>query len=185
MAGLLGFERDTAAGQAVQSHTGATSLLAGFHRPHVELLPQATLDGFLPSYAGGLARSGNLVFVGGVANLTGRTSGAQYGAGPANVKLQIVDTGNNGMLSLAMGVLSNTPDQQSATGSERTIAVGDVKVHESWREAGRHAEFMGLVGGRFVVRVISDGLDAARGEQAFQAVDLGRLEAMAADAIKK
>jgi hypothetical protein len=174
-----------AAGHAVQSHTGASSLLAGFNRPHVELLPQATLDGFLPAYAGGLARSGNLLIVGGIANLTGRTSGAQYGTGAANVKLQIVDTGNNGVRSFAMGVLANTRDQQSATGFERTLAIGDVKVHESWRDAGRHAELMGLVGERFVVRVISDGLDISRSEQAIEAVDLGRLEAMAADALRK
>jgi hypothetical protein len=44
---------------------------------------------------------------------------------------------------------------------------------------------MGLVGKRFVVRVMSDGLDAARGEDAFRAVDVGRLEAMAADAVRK
>jgi hypothetical protein len=44
---------------------------------------------------------------------------------------------------------------------------------------------MGLVGERFVVRVISDGLDISRSEQAIEAVDLGRLEAMAADALRK
>ncbi len=152
---------------------------AGKH--HVETLPGDDLKGYLPGSAGSLARTDITSGSGTVAGISGTSATATYGdSSHDTIQIELTDAANasglTAMLDLMMGAVTSESDR----GYAKTTDLGDVKVHEKWEKAGKRAQLIGVVGGRFVIAVDSTGVDMSAAEQAFQAVDIAKLSSIAA-----
>jgi len=149
---------------------------------NVATLPREELKTYLPASVGSLARSSAESSAGSFAGISGTSASANYGAGNGTVSIDLTDAANAGGLTAIVDVVMNNVQSENDEGYEKTTELGDVKVHEKWTNAGKHSELIGIVGGRFAVSVTGDGVDMGTAEQAFQAVDIAKLESVAAAA---
>jgi len=166
-------EHQAAAGVA------ALKALVGGGKVHVETLSREELKTVLPATAGGLARTGSESNSGSFSGISGTSASANYGSGAGSISIDVTDAANMAGLTTLMDVAMNM-ESEDDEGYQKTVALGDVKVHEKWEKAGKSAELIGIVGGRFVVEVTGNGLDINVDEAAFQAVDLAKLASVAA-----
>ena len=153
--------------------------LVGAGNATKQTLSRDELKGYLPSSVGSLARTEAESSTGTVAGITGTNATANYGGADGSVQIQLVDavnmTGLTTIMDMFMGAVSSDNDQ----GYEKGAQLGDIKVHEKWTNAGKHAEIIGVVGGRFVINVTSSGVEMSTAEQAFQAVNIAGLTSVA------
>jgi len=160
---------------------GAAVLKAfvGGGKGHVETLSREELKTYLPASVGSLARTSAESQSGSFSGISGTTASAGYGTGDASLTIEITDAANMAGLTTLMDVAMSV-ESEDDDGYQKTVQLGDTKVHEKWEKDGKHAELIGIVGGRFVVDVTGSGLDMSVDESAFQAVDLGKLASEAA-----
>jgi len=166
-------EHQAAAGVA------ALKALVGGGKGHVETMSREELKTVLPATAAGLARTGSESNSGSFSGISGTSASANYGSGDNSVSIDVTDAANMAGLTTLMDVAMNI-ESEDDEGYQKTVQLGDVKVHEKWEKAGKHAELVGVVGGRFFVSVTGNGPDIGVDEAAFQAVDLAKLARVAA-----
>jgi len=167
--------------QAAAAGVAALKSLVNGGKKHVDTLSRDDLKQYLPAAVGSLARSNTDSSSGAIGGITGTNASASYGdSNSGTLQVEITDAANmmglTAMMDLMMGAVQNENDE----GYEKTTDLQGIKVHEKWQNSGKHAELIGVVGGRFVISVTSNGLDIGTAEQAFQAVDIGKLSAIAA-----
>jgi hypothetical protein len=157
----------------------ALKALVGGGKGHVETLSREELKTMLPAAVGSLARTGSESNSGSVAGISGTSASATYGGGDGSVSIDVTDAANMVGLTTLMDFAMNV-ESEDDSGYQKTVQLGDVKAHEKWEKDGKHAELIGIVGGRFVVSVTGNGVDMSVDEAAFQAVDLAKLASAAA-----
>jgi hypothetical protein len=130
------------------------------------------LDALLPASVGSLCRWRE----NGAMDPAPGTAFTGYGDDTnGTVNIQITDGATFPGLA-AMTSFSMAPGRSdTAKGYENTTTLGDVKVHEKWWNSSKSAEVVGVVGGRFIIKVDSN-IDMAAAEQAFEAVDIAKPE---------
>jgi type II secretory pathway pseudopilin PulG len=155
--------------------------LVGGGKAHVETIPRDELKTYLPNSVDGLARTNSESHSGSFSGVSGTSASANYGAGgtSGSVSIDVTDAANMAGLTTMMGLVMGT-ESEDDNGYEKAVQLGDTKVHEKFVTASKHAELVGIVGGRFMVDVTSDGLEIGDAEKAFQAVDIAKLESVAA-----
>jgi hypothetical protein len=150
---------------------------------NVTTLSRDELKTYLPASIGSLARSSSDSSTGSFAGISGTSATATYGgAGDGSVTIDVTDAANMVGLTALMDLVMNVATSESDEGYEKTVQLGDTKVHEKWTTAGKESELIGIVGGRFAVSVTGSGVDIGTAEQAFQAVDIAKLESVPAPA---
>ena len=171
--------------QAAAAGIAALKGMIGAGKAHVETLSRDELAGYLPGSVGSLAKQGTgssskAEFAG----IQGTSASASYGGSDGNVEIELTDAANMTGLTAMMDLLMGAVQSETNEGYEKTVQLGDVRVHEKWENSGKHAELIGIVGGRFAISVTSNDVDMATAEQAFQAVDISKLESVAASTAK-
>jgi hypothetical protein len=164
---------------AAAAGVAALKALVGGGKAHIQTLPREELKAVLPATAAGLPRTGSESNSGSISGISGTSASANYGSGDGSMTIQVTDAANMVGLTTVMDFAMNV-ESEDDEGYQKTVQLGDVKVHEKWEKAGKHAELIGIVGGRFVVDVTGNGLDINADETAFQAVDLAKLASVAA-----
>ena len=155
--------------------------MVGGGKAHVNTLTREDLKTYLPSTVNGLARTNSESHSGSFSGISGTSASANYGAAGStgSVSIDLTDAANMAglttMMGLAMGI-----ESEDDNGYEKAVTLGDTKVHEKWTNSGKTAELVGIVGGRFMVDVTSNGLEIGDAEKAFQAVDIAKLTSVAA-----
>jgi hypothetical protein len=157
----------------------ALKALVGGGKGHVETLSRAELKTVLPAGVGSLPRTASESNSGSVSGISGTSASATYGGGNGTVSVDVTDAANMAGLTTLMDFAMNI-ESEDDEGYQKSVQLGDVKVHEKWEKDGKHAELIGIVGGRFVVTVTGSGVDMSVDEAAFQAVDLAKLASVAA-----
>jgi hypothetical protein len=178
-AGAPGSSPDPA--QAAAAGVAALKSLVGGGKGNLQTLSRDELKAYLPASVGSLARSSADSSAATIAGISGTNATAEYGdASNGTVEIEITDAANMGGLTAFMDLMMNAVQSDNDEGYEKTTTLGDVKVHEKWENSGKHAELIGVVNSRFVVAVTTNGVDMATAEQAFQAVDISKLESVPA-----
>jgi hypothetical protein len=171
------------ADQAAAAGIAALKGMIGAGKAHVETLSNEELAGYLPASAAGLDKtsSGAHSSKGEFAGIQGTEASQTYAnSSGGQLTITVTDAANMSGLTAMMDLLMGVASSQSDEGYEKTVQLGDVRVHEKWENSNKHAELIGVVGGRFAISVESDDLDVTNAEQAFQAVDIAKLEDVAA-----
>ena len=169
-----------AAGQAAAGVAVLKGLITG-GKANVETLSREELKTYLPASVGSLARSSSESSGGSIEGISGTSATADYGDSTGSVEVEVMDAANMPGLTSLMDILMNV-DSEDDEGYQKTVQLGDVKVHEKWTNSGKHSELIGIVNNRFAVSVTGNGVDMPASEQAFQAVDIGKLESVPAPA---
>jgi len=174
-----GADADAAAGAA--AGVAALKSLVGGGKAHVATLSRDELKTYLPATVDGLARTNAESHSGSFSGISGTSASATYGNGGSSTSasIDVTDAANMAGLTTMMGFAMSV-ESEDDNGFEKAVQLGDTKVHEKWVTATKHAELIGIVGGRFMVDVTSDGLAMADAEKAFEAVDIAKLESVAA-----
>jgi type II secretory pathway pseudopilin PulG len=172
------------AGQAAAEGAAVLKSLVNGGKGPVATLTREQLKADLPASVGSLARTNAESSSGSFSGISGTTASATYGGGSGgSISVDITDAANMAGLTTLMDVAMNISSEDD-NGYEKTVQVGDVKVHEKWQNEGKHAELIGIVAGRFVVQVTGNGVDVGDDEKAFASVDTAKLAADAAAAKK-
>ncbi|MEO8385345.1 MAG: YIP1 family protein, partial [Betaproteobacteria bacterium] len=110
---------------------------------------------------------------------------AQYGDGSGkSIDLAITDTGGaSGIMGLA-GWASIQGEKEDQYGSEKTQKVNGRLIHEKSRKSGG-GEYNVVVGERFMVEAKSSSVDLNTLKSAVASIDLGKLESMKDEGVKK
>jgi hypothetical protein len=99
--------------------------------------------------------------------------------GRRRAEIKVLDPGTlSGPFALANVWISAEVDKESPEGYEKTTTLQGRRVHESWRNAGQHAEIKTVVGGRFLVEVETSGLSMSEAKALLSKIDFSKLEAM-------
>lgn len=151
----------------------------------VEAVDIEKLKPLMPENFAGFAKKSSRSEKNGVAGLMVSKAEAEYGDGAGkNVHLEITDMGvASGMMGFAswMSVQGEKEDQY---GSEKTQKVNGRLVHEKSRKSGG-GEYSVVVADRFMVEAKSGSVDLNTLKSAVASLDLGKLEAMKDDGVKK
>jgi hypothetical protein len=167
--------------QAAAAGVAALKSLVGGGKGNLQTLSRDELKTYLPASVGSLARSSADSSAATVAGISGTNATGEYGdATNGTVEIEITDAANMGGLTAFMDLMMNAVQSDNDEGYQKTTNLGDVKVNEKWVNSGKHAELIGVVNSRFVVAVTSNGVDMATAEQAFQAVDIAKLNGVPA-----
>ena len=167
--------------QAAAAGVAALKSLVNGGKGNLQTLSRDELKTYLPASVGSLARSSADSSAATVAGISGTSATAEYGDSTnGTVEVEITDAANMGGLTAFMDLMMNAVQSDNDEGYEKTTDLGDVKVHEKWENSGKHAELIGVVNSRFVIAVTSNGVDMATAEQAFQAVDIAKLNGVPA-----
>ncbi len=165
---------------AAQAGAAVIKSLIGGGKGHAETLPREELKTYLPASLGSFARSNSASSKGSFAGISGTTASADYSDGTNSINVEVTDAVNMTGLTALMDLAMNAVESEDDSGYEKTVPLGDIKVHEKWRNSGKHSELIGIVGGRFAVEVTANGVEMSAAEQAFQGVDIAKLSAVAA-----
>jgi len=149
----------------------------------VATLTREQLKADLPAAVGSFTRTNAESSSGSFSGISGTTASATYSGGSGSISVDITDAANMAGLTTLMDVAMNISSEDDS-GYEKTVQLGDVKVHEKWQNEGKHAELIGIVAGRFVVQVTGNGVDVGEDEKAFASIDAAKLAADAAAAKK-
>ncbi len=153
--------------------------MVGGGKAHVETLSREEIKSYLPSSVGSFAKTGSESRSGGYAGISGTSASATYGTGEQTISIVITDAANMSGLTTILGFAMGI-ESEDDNGYEKSVTLGDTKVHEKWTSAGKSSELIGIVGDRFFVDVEGSGVDMSAAEQAFQAVNIAKLESVAA-----
>ncbi len=164
---------------SAQAGVAALKAFVGGGKAHVETLSRDELEAVLPAAVGSLPRTASESRSGSFSGISGTSAVANYGGTGGSVSIDVTDAANMGGLTSLMDLAMNV-ESEDDDGYQKTVQLGDVKVHEKWEKEGKHAELIGIVGGRFFVAVTGNGVDMNVDENAFRAVDLAKLAGAAA-----
>jgi hypothetical protein len=172
---------DAAGAAEAAAGVAALKSLVGGGRAHVATLSRDELKTYLPATVDGLARTNAESHSGSFSGISGTSASATYesGGSGASASIDVTDAANMAGLTTMMGFAMSI-ESEDDNGYEKAVQLGDTKVHEKWVNATKHAELIGIVGGRFMVDMTSDGLAMGDAEKAFEAVDIAKLESVAA-----
>ncbi|MGL4231289.1 MAG: hypothetical protein ACRDAM_15225 [Casimicrobium sp.] len=99
--------------------------------------------------------------------------------GKQRIRFEIVDPGTlAGPFALAHMWLNVEVDKEDSGGYEKTSTVGGRRVHEKWRNSGKHGEVQTIIGKRFLVEVDAQGIEMNEVKALISKIDVRKLEAM-------
>jgi hypothetical protein len=169
------------AGQQAAAGVAVLKGLINGGKGNVQALSRDDLKTYLPTSIGSLARSSAESSAGSIEGISGTSATANYGDTNGSLTVDVTDAVNMPGLTTLMDILMNV-ESEDDEGYQKTVQLGDVKVHEKWTNAGKHSELIGIVNNRFAVSITGNGVDMGTAEQAFQAVDIAKLESVPAPA---
>ncbi len=143
------------------------------------------LKPLVPESLAGLPMTSSKAETSGIAGLMVSKAEATYGGGARQIKLEITDTGGaSGLVGLASwaGVQGEKEDERRI---ERTRNEGGRMVHEEISKTGGPNKYAVIVANRFVVGASGSGMGLNEVKGAVASVDLGQLEAMKDEGVKK
>ncbi len=141
--------------------------------------PPATLQAMLPASLGGWTRGDVDSQSAGAAGVGGSSASAKYAMGDNVITLTVADIGPMGALA-AMGAAMNVQSaKQTANGYERTETIDGRLTNVKWDGANHSGNYNVVVGNRFAVTAEGTAPSDGLFKSAVEAVDLGKLEAMA------
>jgi len=151
----------------------------------VEALDIEKLKPLVPETFAGLPKKSSRSEKHGVLGLMVSKSEAEYGDGAGkSIRLEITDTGSaSGIMGLASwaSVQSEKEDQY---GTEKTQKINGRLVHEKSIKSGG-GEYSVVIADRFMVDAKSSSVDVNTLKSAVGSLDLGKLEAMKDEGVKK
>lgn len=137
------------------------------------------LEAYLPSEAGGLARTRVDRQLPDKDELSGPTVQAEYGTGGERLTLSVTDLGAAGALAALAGAFDVESGGERDGRIEKVGKVDGRMTAESWDPAARHGEYSVLVAERFMVHAKGDGLTMDAIRKAAASVGYARLQAAA------
>jgi hypothetical protein len=150
----------------------------------VEALPPDRLKSFVPESLPGMPRTEMSVERNNAMGMQISEAHATYANDAGrSVRLEITDTGTAKGLLLLAGWAGMEGEKQSDRGYEKTYRNDGRLVHEEWNGSG--GEFAVVLGDRFTVAVKGDAANIDELKAALGAVDLGGLEALKDEGVKK
>ena len=151
----------------------------------VEAVDIEKLKPLIPETLAGLAKKSSRSEKTGVLGLMVSKAEAEYADDNGkSIRLEITDSGSaSGMLGLASWV-SVQGEKEDQYGSEKTRKIDGRLVHESSRKSGG-GEYSVVIAERFMVAAKSSNVDLATLKTAVNSLDLGKLDAMKDDGLKK
>lgn len=142
------------------------------------------LRDWMPATLGNLKRvsaDGGRTSVAGLAS--SRAEAAYEGPGGARGRVEVRDAGSlSGVASLAVAWLDVKIDKEGTNGYERTRTDAGRKAYERYAAGTRRGDYDVIVAGRFIVSVEVTGVEAKVFQEAIVRLDLGGLDALAAQA---
>ena len=139
------------------------------------------LQAWLPQGLGSLKRQaveGGRTGVAGVA--LAKATATYEGPGNARGRIEVRDAGGlSGVASLAVSWLNIDIDRQGASGYERTVNAAGRKAYERFAAGTQRGDYDVIVGGRFLVSLEVNGIDAKAFQDIVARLDLGALDALA------
>lgn len=151
----------------------------------VEALDIEKLKPLVPETFAGLPKKSSRAEKNGVLGLMVSKAEAEYGDGAGkSIRLEITDTGSaSGIMGLASwaSVQSEKEDQY---GTEKTQKINGRLVHEKSIKSGG-GEYSVVIADRFMVEAKSSSVDVNTLKSAVGSLDLGKLEAMKDEGVKK
>ncbi len=138
-----------------------------------------TLSDLLPASLEGMKRTSAEGSAQGAIGVKTTSAVASYaGADGATVHLEITDlTGVSGLMELANNLVQSK-ESQSDSGYERDVTLNGRNAHEMYDARARKGEISMQVAKRFTVELTGQGLDMGVLEQAYNEIDLARLEGL-------
>ena len=151
----------------------------------VESVDIEKLKPLVPETFAGLAKKSSRSEKNGVLGLMISKAEAEYSDGAGkSVQLEITDSGGaSGMMSLASWA-SMQGEKEDQYGSEKTQKINGRLVHEKSRKSGG-GEYSVVIADRFMVEAKSSSVDLNTLRSAVGSLDLGKLEAMKDEGVKK
>ncbi|WP_174291146.1 Yip1 family protein [Sphingomonas bacterium] len=142
--------------------------------------PPATLQAMLPATIGGWSRTEVESASGGAGGIGGSNATGTYTMGSDRITVSVSDIGAMGAIAALGSAFNVQSNRQTATGYEKTGTVNGRITTEKWDSADHSGSYSVVVGSRFTVAVEGTARDAAQFKAAIDAVDLSKLQAMAA-----
>ena len=136
------------------------------------------LRALLPAGMMGYARGDVSSESAGAAGLNTSHAEAVYTRGDATIRLNVADAGAMGALTGMAGALGVNADKRTATGYERVSTAGGRTVSEEWDGATKRGK-VAVMAGRMIVSAEGDGASMDEVKAAANAIDAGRLAALA------
>jgi hypothetical protein len=151
----------------------------------VESLDIEKLKPFIPETFGGLAKTSSRSEKNGVLGLMVSKAEAEYGDGAGkSIRLEITDTGGaSGIMGLASWATLQG-EKEDQYGSEKTQKINGRLVHEQSRKSGG-GEYSVVIAERFMVEAKSSNVDLGALRSAVGSLDLGKLESLKDEGVKK
>ena len=151
----------------------------------VEALDIEKLKPLVPATFAGLPRKSSQSEKNGVFGLMVSKTEAEYGDGAGkSIRLEITDTGSaSGIMGLASWA-SVQGEKEDQYGTERTQKINGRLVHEKSNKSGG-GEYSVVIADRFMVEAKSSSVDVNALKSAVGSLDLGKLEAMKDEGVKK
>ncbi|MEZ5461432.1 Yip1 family protein [Dokdonella sp.] len=154
----------------------------------VEALPPDAIKQFLPEKLAGFKRESISVERNAAMGVQVSTGKATYrDANDNRLRLEITDMGGaKGIMALA-GFANVESDKQTDYGYEKTYKKDGRLINERWNNNGNDGEFSIVLGDRFTVKLSGngEGLDMNILKSALSSLNLGGLEAMKNQGVKK
>ena len=147
----------------------------------VAVVPRAELKAVLPDRFEDMRRADARSESGTVAGIKGSKAFVRFAGSGGGVQIEVSDLGNVGGLAALAGAAANLAESEDDDGYEKNVDVSGQRVHESWKNATKHSELVGLIDGRFSIDVTGDGVEMGTALKAFQAVDADKLRSLAAE----
>ena len=151
----------------------------------IEAVDIEKLKLFVPETLAGLAKKSSRSEKNGVLGLMVSKAEAEYGDGAGkSIQLEITDTGGaSGIMGLASWA-SVQGEKEDQYGTEKTQKINGRLVHEKSTKSGG-GEYSVVIAERFMVEAKSSNVDLNTLKTAVSSLDLGKLEAMKDEGVKK
>ena len=151
----------------------------------IEAVDIEKLKPFVPETLAGLAKKSSRSEKNGVLGLMVSKAEAEYGDGAGkSIQLEITDTGGaSGIMGLASWA-SVQGEKEDQYGTEKTQKINGRLVHEKSTKSGG-GEYSVVIAERFMVEAKSSNVDLNTLKTAVSSLDLGKLEAMKDEGVKK
>ncbi|MBO9664328.1 Yip1 family protein [Dokdonella sp.] len=164
---------------------GAVIAAAGGGEP-VEALAPDVLKPFVPETLAGLKRTDFSAERNGALGMQVSEARATYSdGGDRRVELEVTDMGSaKGLMALA-GWAALDSQKETDHGYEKTYKQDGRLVHEEWNGQDKHGEYAVVVGERFSVKARGNADSIDQLKAAVAGIDLGGLEALKTQGVKK
>ncbi len=160
--------------QALAARSGATAP-AG---TAVAAASPDALKALLPAGMMGYARGDVSAESSAAAGMSTSHAEAVYTKGASTIRLNVADAGAMGALTGMASALGVNADKRTATGYERISTAGGRTVSEEWDGAAKRGK-VAVMAGRMIVSAEGEGASMDEVKAAANAVDAGRLAALA------